>query len=123
MSEGLGAKAESCAGGLPTEDAAKGKLMRGFHPIMKFVQIDKEGFNSDQDRLLGGRTGEFFISARRSHREIFLVTVCWLRDGINMESIVKSSAHGPHSLMKCVCSFRFALAGIGRVGGIATVNH
>ena len=36
--------AESCAGGLPTEDAAKGKTYRVISPENKFVRIAKQGF-------------------------------------------------------------------------------
>jgi len=44
VSVGLGAKAESCAGGLPTEDAAKGKTYRVISPENKICADRKQGF-------------------------------------------------------------------------------
>jgi hypothetical protein len=111
---GLGAKAESCAGGLPTEDAAKGKTHAWIPPDNEFVGIDKEGFQLCQESFARHRSDTFFTSAVDLTERFFLSDCLLLPDGISMQVILKSSAHGPHSLMKCVCTFRFALAATGR---------
>ena len=77
-SGGLGAKAESCAGGLPTEDAAKGKTCRVISPENEFVRIDKRGFLTLLTNcLLGDRADESFISARVALIDFVSVMSTW----------------------------------------------
>ncbi len=71
VSEGLGAKRRVVRAGCRLRMQLRGKLMRRIHPLMNLLESIKSVFNPVKNHLLGGRTGEFFISARRSHREIF----------------------------------------------------